>query len=60
MVGVGVGTGTRAIHHLYFLKHQPVSLMGNGYCRGKIRRLAIRDAKSVWGWGGNKDYLDYR
>ena len=55
-----MGTGTRAIHHLYFLKHQPVSLMGNGYCRDKIRRLAIRDAKSVWGWGGNKDYLDYR
>lgn len=37
-----MGTGTRAVNHLYFLKHQPVSLMGNGYCRGKIRRLAIR------------------
>ena len=42
VVGVVVGTGNRAKNHLYLLKHRPVSLIGNGYFREKIRRLAIR------------------
>lgn len=50
MVGVVVRTGNRAKNHLYFLKHQPVSLIGNGYFRGKIRRLAIRMLN--WSGGG--------
>ena len=48
MVGVVVRTGNRAKNHLYFLKHQPVSLRGNGYFRGKRRRLAI----SMLNWSG--------
>lgn len=46
-------------NHLYFLKHQPVSLIGNGYFRGKIRRLAIRMLNQSGGGVEIKTALDY-